>query len=220
MFRRRPALLVMPWILFAPCALAQEDGAASVAEPPAAVDVTNPADAERVALEQARAELAEREATLAAQRKQLDAARAELAEDRAELKDDRQELARERKELQKQEEEEAQEEAKGPSFAAIGTVSSGTVALIASVGVVVAALLAVPNPLLYDGYRAELKVAQANYAITPRVEDIRAAQTARANMRAVENGLADQAGVLIGAGAALVPAAVSLGIGVFQLVSE
>lgn len=205
------------FLLSAPAALAQE--ADDLLAPAPATPVVSEPDDEALARE--RAALAEREKTLAAQRKRLDEERAALAEARAELAEDREDFARERREAKKQQEaEEEQAESKGPNLAAIGTVSSGTVALVAGVGVVVAALLAVPNPLRYEGYRAELKVAQINYANTSRIEDIRAAQAARANMRAIEDGLADQAAVLIGAGAALVPAAVSLGIGVFQLVTE
>lgn len=216
------ATLALALLLSSPLARAQEASPPPTSPPPTSPPPSGSApaaaDPERQKLEEEKQALAKEREKLEEERRKLEqerrdlAARAKQAQD--EEKDDEDEDEDEK------EEKEEKKEGKGPNLAAIGTVATAATGLVSSVGVVVASLLSVPNPLLYGAHRAELEIAQRNYAIAPNVEDVRMAQEARANVTAIETGLGNQLGVLIGAGATLVPAAVSLGIGISQLVGE
>lgn len=111
-------------------------------------------------------------------------------------------------------------EEKPLNIAAIGSVATGATGLLTTLAVVVVAILQVPNPLLYPFHQSDLADAEARYRETRDYEQFRRAQDARAGISAIESGFADQAGVLLTSVAALLPAAVTLAVGVTQLVVE
>lgn len=106
------------------------------------------------------------------------------------------------------------------NVAAIGSIATGASGLVGSAAVLLVALLQVPNPLALPEHKAELAAAEMTYRANGDPAQLRRAQAARTEIRKVEEGLAEQVGVMVSTIATILPALVAVGIGTYQLVAE